>query len=385
MVPFAPAMYLGGDRTARTGGGKGMKKRRVTAKDVAELAGVSQSTVSMILNNYKHITFSDETKVRVLEACDRLGYRTLGSGRLNSMAGRLLLVVYPSFHNTLYLNMISGIQQRADELGYSVLTMCTERKEEQEADIVRICREFQVSGVLVVYQPDNVSAMQLLSMEVPVVQLYDKATTMGVNTMELDNFKIGWLIAEHLIGLGHRYIAHISKPLLQTQPARARRIEGLRGYMQECGLDPDRYLRVCTVETEHLEGNEGLEAYATGHLLAGHLVDTDAPVTAIAATNDMVAYGVLDALLERGKRVPQDYSVCGCDNLIYSSFQRIALTTVEPYTRQKALDSVDLLIGKIRARDSEGGADAPASITRIEYTPRLIPRRSTGRCPERRG
>ncbi|WP_298029860.1 LacI family DNA-binding transcriptional regulator [uncultured Dysosmobacter sp.] len=360
-----------------------MKKHRVTAKDVAELAGVSQSTVSMILNSYKNINFSDETRVRVLDACDRLGYRTLGNSRLNSVMGRLLLVVYPTFHNALYLNMIDGIQQRAGELGYSVLTVCTERKEEQEADIVRICREFQVAGVLLVYQPDNISAVQLLSMEVPLVQLYDKSATMGVNTMELDNYKIGQLIAEHLISLGHRYIAHISKPLTKTQSARSRRIEGLRSCMWEHGLDPDEYLHISTVETEHLENAENLEGYETGHLLVSHLLDIGAPVTAFAATNDMMAYGVMDAILERGKKIPQDYSVCGCDNLSYSAFQRIALTTVEPYTRQKALDSVDLLIGKIRTRNSSDREDSPVSITRIEYAPRLICRKSTARCSER--
>ena len=90
-----------------------MKKKRVTAEDVAREAGVSRSTVSMILNNYQNISFSEETKMRVLDACSRLGYRTIGSGRLESIDGRLLLVVCPSFQNGHYIKLSSAIQERA--------------------------------------------------------------------------------------------------------------------------------------------------------------------------------------------------------------------------------------------------------------------------------
>lgn len=361
-----------------------MKKRRPTAKDVAQLARVSQSTVSMILNNYKNIHFTEETKTRVLEACNQLGYRTFGNSRLESIAGKILLVVCPTLQNTHYTKVITGIQQRARELGYTPLTMCTRRRDDEEANVIHICRELRVAGVALIYQPENKAILQLLNMQIPIVQVYEKTGNLGLNTIELDNYKIGWLIAEHLVGLGHRYIAHVSKPLTEKQPARIRRVEGIRAYMESYGLDPQEYLRVSTVETEHLQGHSPLEGYETGYLLASHLVDSGAPVTAFAATNDTVAYGIMDAILERGKRIPQDYSVCGCDNLQDSKYQRISLTTVEPYTMEKARDAVDLLVREIESQNIEiPKEDGPISITRIEYAPRLIARKSTGRCAEK--
>lgn len=123
--------------------------------------------------------------------------------------------------------------------------------------------------------------------------------------------------------------------------------------------------------------------YETGYLLASHLIDHNVPVTAFAAMNDTVAYGVIDAIVERGKRVPQDYSVCGCDNLPSSAYQKISLTTVEPYITEKARDAVDLLARKIRAKGNGGRKKGPVSITRIEYEPQLIVRKSTGRCMDK--
>lgn len=360
-----------------------MKKKRVTAEAVAREAGVSRSTVSMILNNYQNISFTEETKMRVLDACNRLGYRTIGNGRLDSMEGRLILIVCPSFQNGHYIKVSSAIQDRARELGYTSLILCTKRNADEENNIIRLCRELHVAGVVLTYQPEKSFVLQLIGMETHVVKLYDKSGNGAVDAIELDNYKFGRLVAEHLVSLGHTYIAHISSTLSGKQSARARRVEGIRSYLAEQGLDPEQHLRISTVETEGLELSEHLEGYETGYLLAGHLIDTNVPITAFAAMNDTVAYGVIDAIAERGKRIPQDYSVCGCDNLQDSSFQKLSLTTVEPYITEKARDAVDLLVRKIRSKDADGKRKGPVSITRIEYEPQLIIRKSTGRCPDK--
>lgn len=358
----------------------GIKKARVTARDVAREAGVSPATVSMILNNYKNISFSEETKIRVLEVCDRLGYQTLGKSRIDAISGRVLLIACPSFQNPHYIKEINGVQQRAQELGYETIVFCTQRSEEVEANMVCVCRALHVAGVLLLYQPDNTAAYQLLCRENQIVQLYDKSDSADINMIELDNIKIGRLVAEHLIGLGHRYIAHISLPLVETQPSRFRRIEGIRGYMEEQGLDPDKYLRVSTIDSEGLQAPDNLEGYETGYLLASHLIDSEIPVTAFSATNDMLAYGVMDAIYERKKRVPQNYSICGCDNLPTSNYQRISLTSVEHFTAEKGRDAVDILVQKIQSKKPSGYKEPPVRITRIEYAPRLIVRKSSGRC-----
>lgn len=353
----------------------------MTTTEVAKEAGVSQATVSMILNGYKDAKFSEETKIRVLEACDKLGYRyrTMRNGRSDNIDDRLLLVVCPSFQNGHYVKVSSAVQERARELGYVALVMCTQRSADEENKIIHLCRDLHIAGVVLTYQPEKSFIQQLINMETHIVKLHDKSGNADIDAIEFDNYKFGRLVTEHLVELGHTYIAHISSSLSGKQSARSRRVEGIRSYLLERGLDPEKHLRISTIETEHLEIEEKPGSYETGYLLAVHLIDSHVPVTAFAAMNDAVAYGVMEAIIERGKRIPEDYSVCGCDNLQYSGFQRVSLTTVEPYITEKAYDAVNLLVRKIRAKDTDRGK-CPASITRIEYESQLIVRKSTGRC-----
>ena len=218
-------------------------------------------------------------------------------------------------------------------------------------------------------------------MENLVVQLYDKSEKMDMTVLELDNTKIGYLIAEHLLSLGHRQIAHVSLPLIETQPSRQRRVDGMKRCLKAHGLDPEKHLQVCTIDTEKIKGHRKIEGRETGYLIANQLLEAGTPATAFSATNDMVAYGIMDAIWERGKRIPQDYSVCGCDNLADSSLRKISLTSVETYMKEKGWDAVDLLIRKIEEQNSLNlDRRDYVRVTRIEYAPQLIVRKSTGKC-----
>ncbi|WP_298029478.1 LacI family DNA-binding transcriptional regulator [uncultured Dysosmobacter sp.] len=358
-----------------------MKKSKVTARDVAKAAGVSPATVSMILNNYSHVSFTEETRVKVLDTCEKLGYQTIGNRRLSFASGRILLIVCPSFANPHYIKEINGIQQRSQELGYETVIFCTNRSKDKEAVLVRVCRELQVAGVILLYQPDNASAFRQLNMENQIVQLYDCAGSSDVSIIQMDNFKIGRMIAKHLIGLGHEHIAYVSFPITKTQPSRQRRIDGIKSYMQEMSLPPEECLKICTVETLPVETCGNLEGYETGYLLGSYLLDHNEQVTAFAAINDMVAYGIMDAVYAHGKKIPQDYSLCGCDNLPDSEYQKISLTSVELFTEAKGQEAVTLLAQKIEAQSRNTSSfEGPVRITRIEYAPKLIVRKSSGKC-----
>lgn len=353
-----------------------MTKKRVKAKDVAELAGVSQTTVSMVLNNYSNTSFSEETRQRIFKACEELGYTANRAGFHSGEQSKTILIICPSLHNQHYIKVINSAQQRAIELGFEPIVFCTQRSETEEAKLVSLCRQLHVSGALLTYNPFNSSAYRLLSMELPLVLVYDKTLGSNTNIIALDNYKIGRIIGEHLIELGHCHIAQISKQLHKTQPARSRRIEGIRSAMEEAGLDPDKYLKVCTLESEGLCKGINPEGYETGIILGRCVLERYPEVTAFSATNDAVAFGLLDAIGEKGKRVPQDYSVCGCDNVPMGAMRCIQLTTVDPFSSEKGRDAVDVLVKRIRMQDNSG-----ESYTQIEYPPKLIIRKTTGKCP----
>jgi LacI family transcriptional regulator len=114
-----------------------------------------------------------------------------------------------------------------------------------------------------------------------------------------------------------------------------------------------------------------------GHDLALTLIKKN-NVTAFIGVNDMVAYGILNAIYEKGLRVPRDYSVCGFDNIFPSAFGNIALTTIENFITHKGRDAVDILTRKIKNQLSDL---KPDSIYRVEYKPMLIIRGSTGAPP----
>lgn len=352
-----------------------MAKKRVKAKDVAEWAGVSQTTVSMVLNNYSNASISEETRQRVFKACEELGYVVRKAGFRSDEQSRIILMVCPSFDNQHYAKVLNSAQQRAKELGFEPVVFCTQRKEAEEARLVGLCRQLNVSGVLMAYSPYNSSAYRLLSMEVPHVLIYDKTFNTNTNIIALDNYKIGQIIGEHLIGLGHKHIAHISRQLHRTQTARYRRIEGIRSAMQEAGIDPDKYLRVCTLESEGLDNTLRVEGYETGLLLGRQALERYPEVTAFSATNDIVAFGLLDAIKEMGKSVPKDYSVCGCDNISMAAMHHIELTTVDPFSSEKGRDAIDVLVKRISMPENYG-----ESYTQIEYPPKLIVRKTTGKC-----
>ena len=99
----------------------------------------------------------------------------------------------------------------------------------------------------------------------------------------------------------------------------------------------------------------------------------------------MAAYGIIDAIVERGKRVPEDYSVIGCDNIAVSGFRKINLTTVEPYSVQRVREAVDIVVRKIEHKTEEEPTDAPPEgVVRVAYAPKLIERGSTGPAPKGR-
>ena len=181
-------------------------------------------------------------------------------------------------------------------------------------------------------------------------------------------------MAKHLIGLGHKRIAYLSTALNEHHISRMRRAQGLQeAYHMWC---PEGSVTICShvnsleaeITTPDLEYRSGME-------LAYKCLRND-KITGIVAINDMVAYGVLDALVREGYRVPEDFSLCGFDNVTSSGYQRIQLTSVENYTFNHGKSAFNLLLERI-----EGGLnnreDQP--INRVEYRSRLIVRGSTGK------
>lgn len=351
---------------------------RVTAKDVAKRAGLSETTVSMILNGKNGQKFPEKTCRRVLDACSELGY-VRSVVRANTSEEKVLAAIAPTFSNWYYVQLAEAMQQRAKELGYSLMVFNTFREIHQEVNIMQICSQLPIAGLLVLYPPENTMIFQQIGWEKPIIHIYDKNSLSDKDVFEVDGFQIGRIIGEHLIKLGHERIALLSATFETKQITRIRRLEGLRAVYKEYGLDPMESVLACSPEQELADVKTPPEGYELGYIMAKRLLERNEKVTAFVAVNDMIAVGAMDAVTDAGFRIPEDYSVCGCDNTSVCKYRGISMTSVESYLKQTGKEAVDVLVRKIESGSTAAEVeDSPDGITRVEYFPKLIPRRSTG-------
>jgi len=353
-----------------------MKKKRVTARDVAQRAGVSTTTVSMILNGHDDTKFPEKTCRKVLDACEALGYVHRNSFKATEADNRVLVAIVPSLSNLYYVSMAEAMQQKARELGYSLLIFDTFRDIQQENRIMSICSQSPFGGILVLYPMENSLLLHQTGWNKPIIHIYDKNAHKNGDILEFDSFRTGTMIGEHLIHLGHERISFLSANLESKQVARIQRLEGLQTAYRDHGFDPMVCVAACTPELEHLAEVTTSEGYELGYLLAKRLIDRHENVTAFVGSNDMIALGAMDAVLDAGKRVPNDYSICGCGNASVTKYRGISLTSVECYAIQSGREAVDMLVRKLEGYAA--AEDEPGGITRIEYFPKLIVRKSTG-------
>ncbi|NCC79035.1 MAG: LacI family transcriptional regulator, partial [Clostridia bacterium] len=346
--------------------------RKPTLDDIAALAGVSKTAVSMILNEKKGVTFLEETIEKVHEAAKELGYakKTPKLQKMSIFNKNTILVLAPTIASPFFTTLVQSIEQEADKHDIHVIIQNTFRDKEKELKYLEQIRDSNLYGLVLTMLPHHPRLLEEINEIIPVVIINERSFHADLDTVEVDNYSAGVLIAEHMIKLGHKHIAYITTALSTLNLARLRRLEGIN----------DTYRKLCpegtvTVKSRRVRPvdeirNIDLE-HDTGFELA-HEILPYKEITGIVASTDMIAYGVMDALKESGFSIPGDYSVCGFDNLFPSKLNGISLTTVEHYILNKGQDAVEI----IRSRQQKNREKL--SSTSVLYRHKLIERNSTG-------
>lgn len=328
----------------------------------------------MILSGRTDVSFSADTVRKVRETAEALGYAPTAKKRPSLFDRKTVLIVCPNVLNPYYSTIVQAIQQAAADKDCDTLVYTTYRDAENEIRILNAVAGSDLAGVVFTMMPQSTELVERVNRLVPVVVIGDRNTSLNVDTVEMNNYSAGAIIAHYMIGLGHKHIAYISTTLNEANSARVRRLEGVRDtYRDEC---PEGSVIVRSREVTPKEERDNISIeHAVGFELTRKCLG-ERRITAFVAVNDMVAYGVLDALVREGYRVPEDFSLCGFDNVTSSGYQRIQLTSVENYTFNHGKSAFNLLLERI-----EGGLnnreDQP--INRVEYRSRLIVRGSTGK------
>lgn len=291
--------------------------KRVTIKDVAELAGVSKSTVSHVINNTRHV--EDNTKLRVKRAIDQLDYRPSSIARsLVSKRTKTVGLLVSNVGNPYYPEVIYGVEEIALKHGYQLFLCNTGYDTGRVITIVNSLIEKQVDGVLSLSSSlgDRVIE-EITNSQTPVVTVINSLSRRSnlVSTISID-FEVGITQAiDHLVKLGHRRIAHISGPLNLWTAIERRDL--FRKALVKNGLDPDEAIVI-----------EGDLRIAGGRKAVGLLLEQTPRPTAAFAANDLMALGVMWEARNRGLRVPEALSVIGLDNIELSAAISPPLTTV---------------------------------------------------------
>ncbi|MGH9842053.1 MAG: LacI family DNA-binding transcriptional regulator [Blastocatellia bacterium] len=332
-----------------------------TLADLAKELGVSMMTVSRAINN--HAAIHPETRKRVLAAAKRLNYHPNHHARaLLTNRSRLLGLVVPDLMHSYYAEIAKAIEAEARTAGYEVLLCNTEEDGASELREVGALRH-RTDGLIIAsaVAPTQVTAYRKMLREGARVVLIDRSLpNLRCPVVTTDNVRVGAMVTEHLIRLGHRRIGHLRGP--DVSVARDR----LEGYKQALAAHrlrfDERLVRACGFFEEN--GYDAMRAW----------INEGNYPAAIYAANDPAAIGALRALAEARIKVPREVAIAGSGAIHYSDLLRIPLTTVNWDKTELGRQAARLLIELIEAPEQK--RPAPGNVI---VPPELIVRQSSGR------
>ncbi len=292
---------------------------RVTISEIARLANISKSSVSLVINNKPGV--SARTRAKVLEIMSKYQYNP--NPFAQSLAGKdtkSIGLIIKEIDNPYFARLMRGVYEACSRLGYSVLLGSSEHLPAKETEIIRTMVSKRVDGLIISpLQGDGFqvsSLADLLRDSYPLVILGTVASE-AVTIVDIDNQKAAYDAVSFLIGKGHTRIAHFAGPVHTGHGLR--RLEGYRQALVDHDIRVDQSL-VVPVEPYVLNGYQaGKEMFAKA---------AQAP-SAVFCYNDLVAIGLMKALRELGVDVPGSVSVMGFDNIEIDEYLWIPLTTVQ--------------------------------------------------------
>jgi LacI family transcriptional regulator len=291
-------------------------KERVTIIEIAAAAGVSKSTVSLVLKGSESV--HPATRERVNAAIRDLGYvYNRGAANLRRARSNIVGMIISDLTNPFFAELAVGIERSFQAAGYVPFIANTAESPVRQAEVVKLMREQGVAGLIVsaARGTPHDALDSLVAAGVPVVLAMRRLQGRRIPVVGPDNRLGARLAVERLVGLGHRHIAFLGG--YADSPVRLERLEGFRAALAGAGLDPEKAVIADTSPTRD-GGALALEtALAQRH-----------PPTAAVCFNDMVAFGACLALRRRGIQPGQGFAVIGFDDVQEAVHADPPLTTI---------------------------------------------------------
>ena len=312
---------------------------KVTIKDIASQVGVSVTTVSLVLNN-KPNTISKPTKDRILEVAKALDYIPNHMAKsLVTKQSKMIGLVVPDIGNNFFADLAKNIENECQKSDYSLILA---NASNSLTETVKYVEQFISRGVdgliLAFYTDDRQNTKEQLieklnKYDVPIVTVDSWIKGLNMPGVSIHHSRGGYIATKYLIDQGHKRIGCITG--MNGNYSSDRR---LKGYMLA--------LKEANIESQEDYVVEGDYQYNSGYNATLKLIEKD--VTAIFACNDLMAYGAYSAIKEKNLKVPDDISIIGFDDLLFSKMLSVPLTTVYQDINALGSKATELIIDYIR-------------------------------------
>jgi len=339
----------------------------VNLRTLAEHLELSQTTVSLVLNNSPSAkSIPQETRDRVLEAATRLNYRPNYFARsLRQSRSMSVGVLAPDLSEGYFTSVMSGVVKELTSAHYFYFTACHDWSHELIEQYPRMLVERAVDGFLLLNTPAD-----QISVPVPVVAISAHSAVPNVTNIILDHHRAVEIALQHLYALGHRRIAFMRGP--RAIPDSEYRWQSIQQVAGEMGLviDPGLVVRIDATGWSEKTGQHPM-APEIGYKPMQDLLAKTKDFTAIFCFNDIAAIGAIRALKDVSLRVPEDVSVVGFDDIQSAAYSTPSLTTVRQPLLEMGKRGAEILLERIANREKSYPAE-------IVMTPDLVVRESTG-------
>lgn len=339
-------------------------RKRATMSDVARAANVSLQTVSAVVNGKPGI--SEPTRERVRSIIKEFDYHPNGfASSLRARRSFTVGVLIPTITNPYFPEFVRGIEDVAHRQGYSVFLCNSDHDRSKEISYLQLLRRHRVAGYLVAYAVANPEGDRILAElaadSTPIVTLGMQQLHRNAVTLLSDDLIGTARVTSHVIELGHRRIGFISPP--EGGDVHRHRSAGYLRALRKADISAEPCLIV--------PGGFDVEAGQRGAVQLLSLAD---PPTAIVAANDLAAIGAINALRRMGRRVPEDASVTGYDDIPLARLYHPALTTVAQPVYEMGVAGMSALLARIEDPRLTGEI--------IRFRCKLRVRESTAPLPE---
>ncbi len=336
---------------------------KMTIKEIAKLAGVSQATVSKIINNYDDV--GAKTKERVLGIMEEYGYRpSYAAQSLVKKVTKVVGVIYAgkinaNFNHPFFVDVMSMFKKTMGSEGYDLLFFSNEKFHKNNENYLARCQHYNVDGCIIIGGDEvEPSVYELDQSEIPCIGIDLPLSGKHSGYIMTDNAKISALAVEHFYLLGERNIAFIGGK--KTSNISSERLHGFKEVMKTYGLP---------VKEEWIKHGDFFEE--SGFVAMNELLEQEESPEAVFAASDLMAMGAVRAIKESGRKI-EDFAVIGCDDITASRYIDPPLTTVKQ-DKDK--------IGKMAAYVLKDMINNQIEQTSVRVEPELIIRES---CSEKK-